>query len=207
MTSFTRLCFCFFFVFLTQNTPINCHLWWPWQRHSRFLEPLRGRLSAEPEAWGAVRTVGLADHVTVWTTRFRWRLRVQASGPGGGRHRHAFLLKETLLCIDDIVSPPPQKRWRLTCLGPGCLEACRPRKRCPRSSCVPRRTPPRAAPASWCAGRDGTRTPLSPPCRCWRDASRCESAAGGQRAESRLGSRWRSERVSRPRWISWTWGE
>lgn len=79
------------------------------QRRSRFLEPLRGRLSAEPEAGGAVRTVGLADHVIVLTTCFRRRLRVQASRPGSGRHRHDFMLKGTLTCTDEIMISPPQK--------------------------------------------------------------------------------------------------
>lgn len=115
------------------------------------------------------------------------------AGLAAGDTDKAFLLKGTLLMHRWHRHPSSTRRWRFTCPGPDCPEARRPKKRCPESSCVLRRTRPRAAPKSWCAGRAGTRTPLSPPCRCWRDVSRFESAAAGRRAESRLGSRWRCE--------------
>lgn len=204
MMSFARLCFCFFVFFLTQNTPINCHLFvaltktQPIPRTAPRSSICRaGSPRCRPDRWAGGSRDCLDDPLLAtaassseraWRRETQTRLSAQGNSAVHRGHRE----------------PSSTKRWRLTCLGPGCLEARRPRRRCPGSSCVPRRTPPRAAPASWCAGRDGTRTPLSPPCRCWRDVSRCESAAGGPRAESRLGSRWRSERVSRPRWISWT---
>lgn len=99
------------------------------------------------------------------------------------------------------------KKCHLTYLGPDYLEARRLTKRCLESSCVLQRTRPRAGPESWCAGRDGTKTQLCLPCRCWRDVSRSESAVVERQAESRLGLRWLCELASHPHWISWTWKE
>lgn len=60
----------------------------PWQRDSPSLEVGRSCLSAEPEAWGAVWAVWLADHMIVGTNCFWWLLCAQTSWPNDRRNRN-----------------------------------------------------------------------------------------------------------------------
>lgn len=44
-------------------------------------------LSAQSEAWGAIRAVGLTDHMVVWTNWFQWLLRTHTSWPNNSTRK------------------------------------------------------------------------------------------------------------------------
>lgn len=60
----------------------------PSRGDSRFLGVGRCCLSAESEAWGAIRAGGLADHVIVWTNCFWWLLCAHTSWSDDVRTTH-----------------------------------------------------------------------------------------------------------------------
>lgn len=144
----------------THNTP-HCTLCALSGRHP-CLESGSSCLSAQSEAWGAIRAVGLTDHVIVWTNWFQWLLHTHTSWPNNGKrkiriHYKTVFFSFRCLLQNILLSQLILQTLQLTCPGTDCPEASLLKKHYPKSSFGLLHTLPLSGPETSSAERDETR--------------------------------------------------
>lgn len=147
-------------LFIPHNTP-HCTLCALSGRHP-CLESGSSCLSAQSEAWGAIRAVGLTDHVIVWTNWFQWLLHTHTSWPNNGKRKIRINYKTVFFsfrCLlqNILLSQLILQTLQLTCPCTDCPEASLLKKHYPKSSFGLLHTLPLSGPETSSAERDETR--------------------------------------------------